>query len=39
MELPSTRELELEILLRERDAQVTELTVRSYVGKGISITY
>ena len=35
MELPSTRELELEILLRERDTQLTELTVRSFCGNGI----
>jgi hypothetical protein len=27
MELPSTRELELEVLLREKDAQLTEVTV------------
>lgn len=35
MELPSTRELELEILLRERDTHLTELTVRSFCGNGI----
>jgi hypothetical protein len=29
MELPSTRELELETLLRQRDKQVAELSVRS----------
>lgn len=38
MELPSSRELELEILLRERDAQLTELTdevaeLRQYLSK------
>lgn len=37
MELPSSRELELEILLRGRDAQLTELTVRSCCENGISI--
>lgn len=30
MELPTLRELELETLLRERDNQVTELTVGRY---------
>ena len=35
MELPSSRELELEILLRERDAQLTELTVRSCFENGV----
>jgi len=39
MELPSSRELELEILLRERDAHLTELTVRSCFENGISIAY
>ena len=29
MSLPSSREIELETLLRQRDAQVIELTVRT----------
>jgi hypothetical protein len=31
MALPSSREMELETLLRQRDAQVLELTVRGTV--------
>jgi len=30
MSLPSSREIELETLLRQRDAQVLELTVRVF---------
>lgn len=30
MELPSTREIDLEILVRERDKQLVVLTVRVY---------
>ena len=37
MDLPTPRELELETLLRQRDAQVAELTVRIVCPQPISV--